>query len=62
MGFNSGFKGLKQVEYIVIIAISNAKFLIVRHGSTAARLLGLRIQIPPGGMDFGLLGVLCFVR
>ena len=34
----------------------------LRHGSAAVRLLGLRVRIPPGDMDFFLLWVLCVVR
>jgi len=61
-GPNTEISVLKQVEHTVIIETSNIKLLIVRRGSTAARLLGLRVQIPPVGMDFGLLCELYFVR
>jgi hypothetical protein len=33
----------------------------LKRGSTAARLLGLRVRIPPGGMDVSVLSVLCVV-
>jgi len=42
-GPNTGISVLKQVEHTVTIVISNDKFLIVRSGPTAARLLGLRV-------------------
>jgi hypothetical protein len=35
---------------------------LLRRGSAAARLLGLWVRIPPGGMDVCLLRVLCVVR
>jgi hypothetical protein len=35
---------------------------VLRRGSAAAWLLGLRIRILPGTMNFRLLSVLCVVR
>jgi len=44
----------------VVTTNSSIPYLCVTRGSAAARLLGLRVRIPPGHACLSLVNVLCY--
>jgi hypothetical protein len=60
-GPNADISVLKQVEYTVIIGISNVKLLIVRHGSTQLTCwdCGLKFRRAGGGGRREWISVSC---